>query len=116
MLVQGDSVTPNTGQRFRPNRQELSGAIKESMMGMEAEVKTLLSKLDQARTAALQAEDEREHYETSFNNLQKQYKVLKEESEKKDKQIEELQQALKHYEDRVFPNERRSWRDLYKGR
>ncbi|KAF5643767.1 uncharacterized protein FTJAE_3066 [Fusarium tjaetaba] len=97
------------------NSQEFLDTIEESMAEVKAEFKAVRSELDQARTAALQAKDEREHYETSFNNLEKEYKVLKEESEKKDKQIEELKQALKHYEDRFFPNERRSWRDLYKG-
>ncbi|KAF5702108.1 hypothetical protein FMUND_13603 [Fusarium mundagurra] len=113
MSMQQGPGTPNARQLSWSNNQKASDAIGESMMKAEAKVKTVLSELYQARTAALQAEKEREHFETSFNNLQKEYKALKEESEQKDKRIEELKQAGKHYEDRVFLDDRRSWREWY---
>ncbi|KAF5576171.1 hypothetical protein FPCIR_12739 [Fusarium pseudocircinatum] len=116
MSMQRGSNTPNTGQKSWSNSQELSDAIEESKTQLEAEVKAVLSELDQTRTAALQAEKEREGYETVFKDLQKQYKTLKEESEQKDRRIEELEQALKRYEDRTFPSVRRSWREFHNRR
>ncbi|PNP79504.1 hypothetical protein FNYG_07120 [Fusarium nygamai] len=110
MPMQQGSGTPHTGQKSWSNSQEFLYAIEESKTLIQAKIKEIVSELDQSRTATLQAEKEAEDYETSFKDLQKQFKVLKEESEQKDKRIEELEQALKHYDDRIFPDERRSWR------
>ncbi|KAF5663475.1 hypothetical protein FDENT_13121 [Fusarium denticulatum] len=102
MSMQQGPGTPNAGQQSWSNNQKASDSIGESMMKIEA----VLSELRQARAAALLAQKERHYYATSFNNLQKEYRALKEESERKDKRIADL----KRYEDQVFPDERRSWR------
>ncbi|KAF5548335.1 hypothetical protein FPHYL_9950 [Fusarium phyllophilum] len=116
MSMHQGSENPNTGYQSWPNSQKFLDAIEESKTMIQAKIKEVLSELDQTRTAALQAEKERKAYETSFKDLQKQYKGLKEESEQKNKRIKELEQAVKHYEERTFPNERRPWREFYKRR
>lgn len=90
MSTQQGPASTNVGQQSPSNNQKASNDVGESVLQLEA----VLSQLREAQAAAVQVEKEREDYKASVKNLEEELKVLSEESDRKEKRIEELQEAL----------------------
>lgn len=106
MYTQQGPASTDVGQQSQSNNQKASRAVGESVLRLEA----VLSQLREAQATAVQAEKERDDCKASVKHLQEELKVLKEESDRKDKRIEDLKEALNYYERRVWPDDRYSWR------
>ncbi|KAF5623651.1 serine threonine kinase [Fusarium sp. NRRL 25303] len=104
---QGPAST-DVGQQSPSNNQKALNVVGESVLQLEV----VLSQLRKAQAAAVQAEKEREDYKASVKSLEEELKVLKEESDRKHKRIEELEKALDYHERRVWPDNRYSWLNL----